>query len=105
MGTHICQYEIIQTSAAPVCGGTGAVRVAQQMAAVETINQLNAQARLDPSWRAHAVGFRLPMGAWSQIRLNVGVSSLDCSWSARRQITSEPHHADALDCARPLLLT
>jgi len=63
MGTHICQYEIIQTSAAPVCGGTGAIRVAQQMAAVETINQLNAQARLDPSWRAHAVGFRLPVGA------------------------------------------
>jgi len=42
---------------------------------------------------------------WSQIRLNVGLSSLDCGWSARRQITSEPHHADALDCARPLLLT
>lgn len=28
---------IIQTGAAPVCGGTGALRVAQQLAAVETI--------------------------------------------------------------------
>jgi hypothetical protein len=28
---------MIQTSAAPICGGTGAVHVAQQMAAVETI--------------------------------------------------------------------
>lgn len=28
---------IVQTSAAPVCGGTGAARVAQQQAAIETI--------------------------------------------------------------------
>lgn len=28
---------IVQTGAAPVCGGTGALRVAQQMAAIETI--------------------------------------------------------------------
>lgn len=28
---------VIQTSAAPICGGQGAIRVAQQMAAIETI--------------------------------------------------------------------
>ena len=28
---------VVQTGAAPVCGGTGALRVAQKMAAIETI--------------------------------------------------------------------